>query len=66
MHTGAGVGRELVGMWLKWRREGSGPRQVRGQGRGMRVGPELRGTERAVCRGERSCDGRAQRDHWFG
>ena len=30
------------------------------------VGPELQGTERAVSRGERDSDERAQRDHWFG
>lgn len=30
------------------------------------AGPELQGTERAVCRGERKSDRRAQREHWLG
>lgn len=41
-------------------------RRVPQRVREMIVGPGLRGTERAVSRGERNSDRRAQRDHWFG
>lgn len=45
---------------------GCSPQQVPQPGGEPIGGPGLQGTERAVSRGERDSDRRAQRDHWFG